>query len=692
MLRRVASRSRRLRRGWLVAISLLLSLFLGLVPPLETSAGERTWIVQCVDCPKYFDQMTDRALRLDAGGHPHIAYGGDHLYYARHDGSTWWRETVDPSDRVGSYASLALDAAGYPHISYRDNLNDTLKYAYKDASGWHVETVPTPGNIGYYTSLALDATGRPHISHAADMGSLWYAYKDGADWHTANPASGMTVGDTSLVIDGDGYPHIAFYNDDAGELSCAYQNAQGWQVSVLTEASYTGNSLSLALGPDGKKHISYYDENGDAVKYYGTGGISVVDSQAGTWWGHSSIALNGTNWPRVSYRDEANGGLKYAYRDASGWHPSVVDAGKDAGLGSSLAVDAADNAHISYLDGGALKYARQAGTTWTIETVDLSGRTGGTASLALDGAARVHIAYSDASSYDLRYAYQNGSGWHRETVDAAGNLGWSVSLAIDGNGRPCIAYSDSTNDVVKVAFGAAGGWQIETVAPEIDIYLSLALDALDRLHIVYQGTGGLSYAYHDGTSWHTELVGSGGINGQMPSLAVDDSGNAHIVYYDYVSYNDIQFAYAYREAGTWHVEEMESVGSMRGTALALDGDGVPHAAFATSGLYEMPPHTLKVGHRTDSGWDFEVVASEASSPALALDAAGQPHVAYGTTYSYRDAEGWHPETVTDLALTARSLQLGPDGRPHIALGDGYQLKYATVVTLEHTIYMPLILR
>ena len=60
-----------------------------LIPPGEAtpmdaastdSAASRGWLVECVDCPKYFSNMTDRSLRLDAAGHPHIAYGGDHLY------------------------------------------------------------------------------------------------------------------------------------------------------------------------------------------------------------------------------------------------------------------------------------------------------------------------------------------------------------------------------------------------------------------------------------------------------------------------------------------------------------------------------------------------------------------------------------------------------------------------------------
>ena len=31
------------------------------------------WVIECVDCPKVFGYMTDRSLRLDVGGRPHIA-------------------------------------------------------------------------------------------------------------------------------------------------------------------------------------------------------------------------------------------------------------------------------------------------------------------------------------------------------------------------------------------------------------------------------------------------------------------------------------------------------------------------------------------------------------------------------------------------------------------------------------------
>ena len=114
-------------RHWRKALSLSLVLAFLLTPLLAlqaTPAAADGWVIECVDCPKQFG---GGSLQLDAEGHPHIAYGGDHLYYAWHDGGSWHYETVDESPGVGSYASLALDGGGYPHISYNDDTNEDLK-------------------------------------------------------------------------------------------------------------------------------------------------------------------------------------------------------------------------------------------------------------------------------------------------------------------------------------------------------------------------------------------------------------------------------------------------------------------------------------------------------------------------------------------------------------------------------------
>ena len=60
-----------------------------------TSAVAQTWSLQIVDQARWFDYMTDRNLRLDQNGNPHVVYGGNHLFYAWRDQNGWHEQIVD---------------------------------------------------------------------------------------------------------------------------------------------------------------------------------------------------------------------------------------------------------------------------------------------------------------------------------------------------------------------------------------------------------------------------------------------------------------------------------------------------------------------------------------------------------------------------------------------------------------------
>ncbi len=64
--------------------------------------------------------------------------------------------------------------------------------------------------------------------------------------------------------------------------------------------------------------------------------------------------------------------LRYAYQDAAGWHMQTVDSGGQIGWGTSLAVDGSGYPHISYYDGtnGDLKYVYRDASGWHIQVVD----------------------------------------------------------------------------------------------------------------------------------------------------------------------------------------------------------------------------------------------------------------------------------------------------------------------------------
>jgi hypothetical protein len=336
-----------------------------------TTSDSPAWIVECVDWAKDFSGMTDRSLQLDADDHPHIAYGADHLYYARHDGGTWHREIVDDSPGVGQYAALALDGSSYPHISYYDAGNEDLKYAYRDWSGWHIHTVDSAGGVGSHTSLALDGSSYPHISYY-DAGNedLKYAYRDWSGWQIDTVDSAGRVGSqTSLALDGSGYPHISYTDTSNFDLKYASRDGTGWHIDTVSALPSDG-STSLALDEADRPHIGYWYQ------------------LAGTWQG----------WVY----------LKYAHRNGDGWHIETVPDG-EAGW-TSLVLDRHGFPHISCRARSNVKYAYQNEAGWRVESVSNGGSGVHSTSLALDEHGYPHISYEGAGT--LQYAHYGTSANH----------------------------------------------------------------------------------------------------------------------------------------------------------------------------------------------------------------------------------------------------------------------------------------
>jgi hypothetical protein len=87
---------------------------------------------------------------------------------------------VDSGGLVGDYSSVAIDANDLARISYYDETNRNLMYAWWDGADWIYETVDSTNDVGQYCSLALDAlTGAIHISYFdATTKDLKYAQAD----------------------------------------------------------------------------------------------------------------------------------------------------------------------------------------------------------------------------------------------------------------------------------------------------------------------------------------------------------------------------------------------------------------------------------------------------------------------------------------------------------------------------------
>ncbi len=329
-----------------------------------------------------------------------------------------------------------------------------------------IQTVDAAGDVGDGSSLVLDSQGNPVIAYFdGTIGTLKLAHCNDPNC-AGNDESIMVVALTgqsdsfpSLVLDSAGNPVISYYQPFDGDLKVAHCN----------DPNCAGNNESIVA----------IDTVGDVGLF-------------------SSLMLDSAGNPVISYYDGANGDLKLVHcndPNCAGNNESIVavDTAGNVGLDTSLALDSQGFPVVSYFDftNGALKLvhcndANCAGNNESIVTVD--GGSGSSNSLALDSVGNPVISYYDGANVDLKVAHCNdpncvGNNESIIAVDTTGDVGKSSSLALDSAGHPVISYLDSTNNAIKVAHCndpncAGNNESIEVVdTNHVDFHSSFTLDS-----------------------------------------------------------------------------------------------------------------------------------------------------------------------------------------------------------------------
>ena len=345
-------------------------------------------------------------------------------------GSYWYPiETPDAVNAdVGQYVSLAypptdrhwVGLAAPPAMAYYDALNQRLMYIVRDTKGnWgEPEIVDTTGDVGQYASLRISRDRRHHVVYYdADNGDLKYTYKSDPD----------AVG--------------------------------GWATPTILDANGdVGQHAAMAIDPDGRRHVVYYDAEAKDLKYvtsddtHGWSAPVVIDT-VGDVGAYASMTvyyegreekMNGAyegRYPHIAYYDASNGNLKYIYRDEQGWStPVVLDAVGDVGQYASMGFGPDGALHVAYYDATNkdLKYLHKEAATaqWSVGNVlDSAGDVGRFASLGMSARGYPNIAYYDADNQSLKFLSKTKKTtphWDNVQVIASGAAVQYASLVTSG--------------------------------------------------------------------------------------------------------------------------------------------------------------------------------------------------------------------------------------------------------------------
>lgn len=310
----------------------------------------------------------------------------------------------DHGEDVGRYTSIATTPAGVVMVSYFDPDNASLKLAIQRDGVWDIQTVDS-GLVPAGEDAAFAVVGQY----------------------------------SSITVRGDtGAPGIAYF--------AHVREADG---SARTEVRFASARADIPQGPD---DWFFYVVDEIALAPADQESLFPIPPGVGLF---ISSARASDETPVLAYYDRVNGDLKLARFDRTAGvfpAPEVLDGagGRDVGWYPSLALDDADEVHVSYVDATAndLLYIntidrvrvlvddgyREVGTTESGLPKPELHRVGDDSSLVLTPAGPV-IAYQNATTRELLVAERVGDTFERVRVagglDSAGH-GFYIAAALDG--------------------------------------------------------------------------------------------------------------------------------------------------------------------------------------------------------------------------------------------------------------------
>ena len=323
-----------------------------------------------------------------------------------------------------------------------------------------------------------------------------------------------------------------------------------------------------------------------------------------------SVAVDADNNPHLSYI--RGGRLLHAFRDAGSWTTEVVEAPEasiDPSVGPfsnlafnncQIAIAADGDIHIAYGSRAGLVHAARNGDAWSSVVVDDSAAAMANVSLVLGASGTPHITYGVGDIpwlYNVKYASRASQVWR---ADRIGSIPGSNSyLSVDGD-VPYVVLSLRRGFQYTLYYATRGtDWTVETITKDGGENVSVAVDSQGRPHVAWAVAGAVRHAWRIGHSeWQTEEYPEvAEPTWSLVAMAIDAMDNVHIAH----CYQDGLRYLVRGSSGAWNVETVDEE-AMTGfpvnrLSLALDSRGQPHIGYVGANPLRCGPRLVRYAHR-----------------------------------------------------------------------------------------------
>ncbi|MEW5849815.1 MAG: hypothetical protein AB2A00_13435 [Myxococcota bacterium] len=273
----------------------------------------------------------------------------------------------------------------------------------------------------------------------------------------------------------------------------------------------------------------------------------------------------------------------------------------------------------------------------TAQAMDLAGKRGQWLTSSVDASGATHAAWYNPVQTCLEYATNRSGRWEVARIDDSGDVGRYATLAVDALDHVHIVYQ--AGQVLRHASNASGTWTTQTVPAvlghTVGLYAAAAATPDGALHVVHHDAtaGDLLYQTLAGGAWSAAtVVDQGGVTGQYASLAADPEGKLHVAYYDATARN---LRYATNATGAWVVEIADDTdrAGLR-SAIALDAQRRVHVLYHLDSVDD-----VRHAWRENGVWSVGTVVNDGAQAGVRWSLSVTPEGALVGCYLRADVDG-----------------------------------------------------